>query len=569
MTSLGRRRAVLVAGLALLALGFVVLKVYRGRVPAPHTERPRWNVVIVLTDDQRFDTLWAMPRVERLLVEPGTLFANSFASDPICCPFRAGLISGGFYSHHTNVLTAAPPNGSAIRFDDRDTLPVRLARQGYRTGLVGKYMNGLRRLQPRIPPGWSRFVGTTRSQDWSHPEFLVGESGADAPGRGELVTPDSYITYFEQGEALAFLDRFAGEPFFLLLATDAPHLPAQPAGRDAEQFADFSYRGRASAETDLADKPAYVRALAGGSGDAEGGDEAGERLGTDFPARQLRSLRAVDRAVEAVIAKLAQKGVLDRTIVFFTSDNGMLWGEHGLARKGLPYEESIRVPLVVRFPGGTRQKRSELVAADLDIPATVAQLTGLPPRGDGRSLLGLLRGGDPDWRRDLLLEGFGFDADGVPAWAALRGERWKYVEYADGEREVYDLAHDPYELESLSPSAEPAEVAAWSERLAKLHGLAIVTQDIPPAVAGQPYRVQLATWGGTPPLAWTVKRGALPPGITLSRDGVLFGVPAVAGSGKVTVAVEDSTRSPYNGAPKSFLRHYPWTVASAPSSPGE
>lgn len=552
-------QAALAPLLLLLAMGLGAFLACGQARPHDRAGGRPWNVLIVLTDDQRFDTLWAMPRVGRLLVEPGVLFANTFASNPICCPFRSSLLSGGFYSHNTNVLTAALPNGGVTRFVDRETLPVALKRRGYRTGLVGKYMNGLRRLAPHIPPGWDRFVGSTKINDWHHPEFLEGTSTAAAAGQGRLIVPDSYITYFERDQALAFLDRYAGEPFFLLLATDAPHLPAQPAGRDLKLFPDFAYHGRGVGETDLADKPRYVRELAGRGDDAEG-DGAAERLGEDFPVRQLRTLRAVDRAVETIVAKLREKRVLDRTVIFFTSDNGMLWGEHGLARKGLPYEESARVPLVVRFPGGRHGRRDELVAADLDIPATVEELAGLPRRGDGRSLLGLLRGGDPGWRTELLLEGFGFEADHVPAWAALRGARYKYVEYADGESELYDLAQDPFELESLAPARRPAEVAAMAARLASRHGLAIVTASLAPAAVGRALRVPLATWGGTPPLSFTVARGALPPGITLGADGVLAGTPAAAGAYTWTVEVRDSSRSPFHGGPKSFLRAFEWLI---------
>jgi len=421
-------------------------------------------------------------------------------------------------------------------------------------------MNGLRRLAPRIPPGWDRFVGSTRINDWRHPEFLEGASAAGAPGRGRLVVPDAYITYYERDQALAFLERYAGQPFFLLLATDAPHLPAQPAGRDLEQFPGFTYDGRGAGEKDLTDKPRYVRELAGHGGDSEG-DGAAERLGDDFPVRQLRTLRAVDRAVEAIVAKLEEKRVLDRTVIFFTSDNGMLWGEHGLARKGLPYEESARVPLVVRFPGGKPGRRDELVAADLDIPATVAELAGLPRRGDGRSLLGLLQGGDPGWRGELLLEGFGFEADRVPAWAALRTARYKYVEYADGESELYDLAKDPYELENLPPDLRPREVAGpLAARLAARHGLALAIDALPPAAVGRRLRLPLATWGGAPPLSFRVARGSLPPGVALGADGVLAGTPTAAGTYKWTVEVRDSSRSPFDGQPKSFLRAFDWTV---------
>lgn len=565
MTAGGKRTAaVLAVAVAVLALTGFLLRLRSQSLP-PTPEAP-WNLVVVLTDDQRFDTLWAMPRVSRLLVGEGTLFANAFASNPICCPFRSSLLSGGFYSHHTNVLTAAPPNGAARRFNDREALPVWLQRRGYRTALVGKYMNGLRRLAPSVPPGWTRFVGSTRVNDWFHPEYLVGTSGPAAAGQGELVLPETYVTYFEQTQALAFLDQAATGPFFLLFATNAPHLPAQPAGRDARLFPDYTYSGRGLGEADLGDKPSHVRALAG-SGDTGEGDSAEERFGNDFPARQLRTLRAVDRAVEAIIAKLKEKGVLERTVIVFTSDNGMLWGEHGLARKGLPYEEAIRVPLVVRLPGAGEQVRQELVAADLDVAATLADFAGLVPRGDGRSLRPLLGPDRVAWREELFFEGYGFETDRVPPWAAVRTARHKYVEYANGERELYDLSRDPYELESLSPAAVPKElVDPLVAVVRRRRGLAITTEELPDTTAGAPYDFTLEAWGGTPALAWKVVRGTLPPGIALAPEGRLSGAATEAGKFRVTVEVRDSSQSPYDGRPKLFLRAF--EIEVAPGSQG-
>lgn len=428
--------------------------------PAPS---PLPNILLIETDDQRWDTLWTMPLLERRLGRGGVTFSQAVVSNPICCPSRASLLSGGRASHDLPMRGVHPSQCAAATFDDRGTLAVELQRRGYFTGLVGKYLNGYDAIAPRVPPGWSRFVTRIGPPSFRDHRLVKGESTPDVAGQGRFRKIHQYLTDLERDEALAFLDqaRASGRPFFLWLTHHAPHRPATPDAGDAASFADFDYRDRAWGEEDLADKPDFVRR--GGAGFVAGLGGLKPALGqpgfpAEFPRAQARALQAVDRAVSALLDRLETLPPGRPTVVIFTSDNGLLWGEHRLYRKGMAYEEAIRVPLLVKTLGGlplAPGPRDALVAVDLDLGATLVELAGLPPRGAGTSLLPLLASANPPWRQEVVLEGFGLRD--VPPWVAVRDRRFKYVEYQDGQRELYDLGQDPFELHSRHGRPEERE----------------------------------------------------------------------------------------------------------------
>lgn len=534
----------------------------RGASPLP-------NILLIETDDQRADTLWAMPRVRRELAEQGVTFSLAVVSNPVCCPSRASLLAGGYYSHHVGVLTLGPPDGGAARFADGDSLAVRLKRQGYRTGLVGKYLNGYDEIAPRIPPGWDRFVTRIGPPHFFHHRLVIGEAGADGPSQGRIEEREQYLTYLERDEALRFLaeSRVEEQPFFLFLSTHAPHRPASPAPEDAAAFADFAYRERAYGEEDVSDKPASIVRMGAGFVASEGGQRptpGQPGFPPNFPRTQLRALRAVDRALGEIFDRLKSLPTTRPTVVFLTSDNGMLWGEHRLYRKGLPYEEAIRVPLLVRLPGIPAGERRHLVAIDLDVAPTILELAGLPTTGDGKSLLPILRDAAAPWRKEVLLQGYGLA--GVPPWAAIRSERFKYVEYADGGRELYDLERDPFELQSRHGAPE-LEATRTELRAAveAVRGLAFDAGALPIAVVGEPYRARLSATGGEPPYRWSIASGSLPPGLALAGDGEISGTPEKAEERSCLVAVSDSSASPRDGRAQTFHRllRIPFSPAAA------
>lgn len=497
------------------------------------------NFLIILTDDQRFDTLWAMPVVQSRLVDHGTSFTNAYVSTPQCCPARASILSGGFYAHNTGVLTIDPPNGGWEHMDDTNTIATQFQAAGYKTGMVGKYFN--RYDYNHIAPGWDRFN--------PHP------------------TIDTEVL---QNKALSFLNEVGEQPFLLYFATVAPHHPATPAPQDQALFPDYVYRERGFNETDFSDKPSWV----GGGPPYYPPYNSSQAEEDEFHRDQLRTLQGVDRAVDALLNRLQEQGKLDNTYVIFTSDNGFMWGEHGLFAKNRPYEESIRVPFVIAGPGIPVRSDPSLLVIDLDIAPTLRDLAGLDPLAtDGRSLEPLLMDPAAAWREDFLIEEYRkgtLDSFfmGTP-WAGIvsRGPDgyWKFIEYAGGQQELYDLDADPFELDSLH--ADPNRAAVKTRLAARLdqeRGLAIISSHGMGslwALLGQPYSYPVQAWGGDGNYSWSVQSGTLPPGTALDPvTGEIAGIPTELGEFTVTVRVQDSRLATHSGLPQSVVQEILFTV---------
>ena len=450
-----------------LAFGVLLVTACAGataRAAAPATARP--NIVVILSDDQRWDTLWGMPTVEGALASNGVTFANSFVVNPLCCPSRASLLTGR-YSHSTGVYLNRPPHGGFAGFDDRQTIATVLHAAGYETGLFGKYLNdyGSRaRDAAYTPPGWDRwsaFLGGPRYYD-----YRLSENGRV---RTFGHRAGDYSTAVLAREAVQFV-RGARRPFFLVLAPYAPHEPATPPPKYEDAFAHFSWwRPPSFNERDLSDKPAYIRRLGAMT-------ERQVARAERFRREQLEAALAVDDAVRSVLSALEQRGLLQTTFVAYTSDNGVAWGEHPLiaARKLVPYEEPIRVPLVIRYDPLVHEQPSQdgHLVLNIDLAPTIAAVAGTRlPGTQGRSLLPLLTSHRPlAWRSDFLVEHLaGPPQRDVPTYCAVRGERFKYVLYQTREEELYDLLRDPHELDNIA--SHPAAAATKSrlrQRLAQL-----------------------------------------------------------------------------------------------------
>jgi arylsulfatase A-like enzyme len=538
-------RACSLAAAALLA-GVAIAAAAAGAARAD--ERPP-NLIVFLTDDQRFDTLWAMPLVQSELAARGVRFEQAFVTTPQCCPFRASFLSGGHFAHDTGVLENAGPNGGATAFYDGTTLATRLQAAGYATALIGKYLNEYELLAPYIPPGWTHFEGVLGISVLPPAVYAVGSTTTQS-GVGELTPPiPEHDTDYLRDRALAFVDQHADGPFFLYLAFGAPHVPADGTPADASLFTDYLYRERAYAEPDPSDKPARILTAAAIFPALVAHEDTAHRA-------QLRSLQAVDRAVAAIVDRIEALELLDDTVLVFTSDNGLLWGEHYLFGKGEAYEESIRVPLVVVVPGVEPRSDERLVAANLDVPATLHELAGLPPLGSGASLLPLLADPELPGRGETLLE----QSRAGRVWAGLRvrdaSGDWKYVEDSAGERELYHLGPDPFEEQNLAGDPLQAErVADFASRLAQSRGLAITTHTAPSFTPGVPYAFPLSAWGGTPPYTWSVAAGELPDGLVLdAQTGVIAGLPADGASQTLAIRVEDSGVAAHVGTPQRYVR---------------
>ena len=514
----------------------------------------RYSFVLVLTDDQRWDTLDVMPVVLERMAARGVTFTNAVLTTPVCSPARASFHSGGYQSHNTGLLTNGLPLGGEDRFDDSRTLATTLQESGYKTGFVGKYLNFYPAMGPYVPPGWTRWVGHRwAANDWYDYSVVAGSSGAE-PGTGETNFPNDYLTDYQTDAALDFIRENSNSPFFLFVNPHAPHAPATPAPGDGALFPNFVHRGRAYLEDDLSDKPQWVR-------DAVPFDQTTR---DEFHREQLRSLQAVDRMMGALLDAIESRGRLDSTVFIFTSDNGLLWGEHGLTGKAKPYEEALRVPLVVLFPSAEPREVENLVAANLDVPATILDLAGASPETDGLTLMPLLLGEATPWRVELLIENAALERNEPLLWAGLlieRGpERWKYVEYGTGEKELYDLVGDPFEEQSVHLEF-PHLVDEFGRRLAPLKGLAIVDTAAPDGVVGQDYFFALQSWGGEGARYWSIAEGLLPEGTSLDPStGVVSGIPAEAGEWKVVLRLESDAIAAHSGVPQSFLRELDFRV---------
>ncbi|MCW5893167.1 MAG: sulfatase [bacterium] len=411
------------------------------------------NVVVIVTDDQRWDSLGFMPVVQSRLAGEGMRFDNAFVSTPVCCPSRATILTG-LWAHNHGTHTLVPPNGGATKFvgADTSTMATWLQAAGYRTGFFGKYLNGYRDLGPPakptwyVPPGWSRWRAM---REESYFDFdVVGEDGLVETFTGR----ESYSTDVLRDQALAFMDEAlaADEPFLVHFTPFGPHsardsVYPRPAPRHEGLFGDMPLPLPPNfEEVDVGDKPQSLQALPLGHLLRIG-------ISRESHRRHAATLQSIDEAVDAMLGRLEAAGALDDTVVIFTSDNGFTFGEHRLhLRKLCGFEECIRVPFVVRAPGfapaGTVSAR---LVQNIDIAPTVAALAGVVPPAlvDGRSVVPLLLGEEAGWRWELLFEQWQvFDNR---EFVALRTETWKFIEdITTGEQELYDLVGDPWELEN-------------------------------------------------------------------------------------------------------------------------
>jgi arylsulfatase A-like enzyme len=422
-----------------------------------NTRRP--DIVLILTDDQRYDTLWAMPTVQSQLVAKGIEFTDGYVSNPLCCPSRTTILTGR-YSHSTLVYTNKPGQryGGFPAFRDRWTIATALHETGYRTALFGKYLNGYR--TSYVPPGWDRWFAT-----WDQGGFY----GYSANSDGALSTFGSnaidYGTDVLAQRATSFIrSTNLGRSLFLYFAPHAPHEPATPAPEDETKFSNLEpWRPASYNEVNVSDKPEYIR--------EEALDGAMTAKIDRFRLDQYRSLLAVDRAVADIIDTLADTGRLSNTMLVFMSDNGMLWGEHRWNKKVVPYEESIRVPFVLRADSLVEAPRRDgHLVLNADLAPTFAQLAGIAaPDMEGQSLLPLIASPTASWRSDFLIEHLKMDPGGVPTYCGVHSSRYVYVDYTTGEEELYDLARDPLEL--TNRANDPAyrdERRALRDRLVQL-----------------------------------------------------------------------------------------------------
>lgn len=439
---------------------------------------PKPNIVLILSDDEDLGLHSYMPKARALLHEQGTTFDNSFVSYSFCCPARASILRGQ-YAHNTQIMGNEPPWGGYEKFQalghEESTIGTWLQDAGYHTAMIGKYLNRYVPGKDGVPPGWD---------DW----YVAGNAHLsydyDMNEDGRIVTygnePKDYLTDVMARHARGLIEQAAaaGQPLFLYVAPYTPHSPAVPAPRHADLFTEVALpRPPAFNESDVSDKPGLVRKLPVLSADDIDGME-------QFYRKRVQSLQAIDDLVETIVQALDATGQLDETYVIYTSDNGFHLGEHRMpGGKNMPYEEDIRVPLVVRGPGVPAGSHLEAMVLNIDLAPTFGEIAGIDPPGfvDGRSFLPLFDDSEHPWRQSFLIERRQLEAQLIDrtglagqqlvdaaAFTAMRSAEWIYVEHGTGERELYDMSADPYQLSNLAESTEPVVLKALSSRLLQL-----------------------------------------------------------------------------------------------------
>lgn len=398
-------------------------------------ESARPNIILVIADDQRADTLWAMPELQAI-ASRGTTFTNAFSTSALCCPARVSIYTG-LYAHESGVLRNSPPRGGWASADMSTTLFTELHDAGYRVGHIGKMLNGTP--TGAVAPGVDydcTFIGNG------------GYYGAGFVCNGETINTSSstYSTDFIIQRAQAFIASTPPDvPYFLALGVRAAHNPFTPATRDSGAFASYAY-SRANVNEDTSDKCPHLHNLPVKSSSASN------------TRKQLQTLLSVDRGMASLTAGLDWT----RTVFIYTSDQGIFNGEHRLGDKGAPYEETIRVPMVMVIPGSVGGVSNPNLVILQDLHLLIKDMAGIPIlsgwQGAAPSLRGALVSGIGGGHEYFYLSQFDqLDSAQKPGYIGVRDGRYKLIEWSYGCREFYDLQADPAELANLYVSPLYAE----------------------------------------------------------------------------------------------------------------
>lgn len=502
------------------------------RVEGSRAARP--NVVLIQTDDQSANTLRAkfrgldnrihraMPNTLDLIARQGTEFTRYYATQPVCGPSRAALLTGR-YAHTTGLKRNTGSSGGWTGWQQlpllNDNLATRLQDAGYRTVHIGKFTNDYTSAdgtpETVVPPGWDRWHTMSYSAPTLYYGYYLnrngvitgphGSAGYDAvsgevdpvtctadrlllPAAGECQLATDVYTRTAVREIRAAGNR----PLYLQLDYNTPHGDARPpvGPQPATRHYDTAFGNRMPRmpsfnEADIRDKPSWLKRVAEPMDRRET-----ERIDTRW-RKEMEALRDVDDGVAAIVKTLRRTGKLGNTYLVFLSDNGLFHGEHRLSSaKFLAYEPSARVPMMIRGPGVPAGRRSAELVGNVDIAPTVLDLAraGGRNRLDGRSLRPFWKDPKRRTRRPLLIEswigtgnparelkdaGLGpeLESSGAAAsvaapalnFRAVRAGRYKYIRYSSGDRELYDLARDPGELQNRISAPRYRPVRRWLE----------------------------------------------------------------------------------------------------------
>jgi N-acetylglucosamine-6-sulfatase len=478
----------LTAGIACLTLlAFLV------RGESSHAASSKPNVIMFTTDDQTFRDMAFMSKTQALIGNAGASFLHAYASDPLCCPSRV-TVQTGDYAHNTGVLGNTPPAGGYSSFNDKNDLPVWLQSDGYRTIHIGKMPNGFGEVtnDNYVPPGWGPYAGgvgpSSKGEFYgflgppsSYTGFTLDQNGVDKTYSSDDYSTDVYAD-LAVSRINSHLTNFPDSPFYMQVQFFAPHDPATPAPQYANAFSTALLPTDASFnEKNVKDKPGWIRGI------RRFGPGLIAKIQTRYQHR-LETLLSVDDAVEKIVHDLDEKGALGNTYLIFTSDQGLMQGQHRLHQgKFVAYDPSTQVPLEIRGPGIPAGSQPRALVWNGDITSTILQMAGAQPGlpQDGQSMLRYAQ--DPTLKstRPILFEtgppGTAFEpgtaaaakaGQGVkvskyvknldldhtaqfaraivaPRYRGIRTGRYLMVKYGDGSREMYDLSTDPLELNSV------------------------------------------------------------------------------------------------------------------------
>ncbi|MFZ2501747.1 MAG: sulfatase [Nocardioides sp.] len=410
---------------------------------------PRPNIVLITTDDQTIQDMSWLPKTRAALATAGVTFSTTLSPHPLCCPARAEILTGQYAQNNGVYSNSGATGGYAALREPDNTLPAWVQSAGYRTGFVGKFLNGYSWEAHGTPAGWDLWDPTILGT-YSYYGYTTANNGEP-----RLAPEGEYITDYVATTSRDLITRWAplDKPFFLWSSYVAPHRacptsedcsrPPIPEADYLEAYAtavNYAAAKPSFNERNVKDKPKRIR--------NRPKDPA--KMQELFLGR-IRSLASVDDAVADTVAALTEAGVLDNTVIIFTSDNGYLLGEHRQEGKRKAYEESLRVPLIIRGPGFGAGQVATQVATLVDLTPTIIQVSQASAGrvADGRSLLGAQTPVLATDRMTRLIQS-GADVIGTQTrlwdWRGIRERRYTFVRWRSGFVELYDRLKDPYQL---------------------------------------------------------------------------------------------------------------------------
>jgi len=485
--------------LIIALLSIAGLYLYRATSPLQkiekHVSSEQPNIVVILSDDQMVSDMEFMPYTNELIVDQGTNFSHAYTPFSACCPSRASILRGQ-YSHNTKVRYNKPPAGGYPVYlsegHDGADIGTWLQDAGYYTGLIGKYMNGYPRypdMKPsenyvpdtHVPLGWTEwhaflYVNSYRRFQMNHNGTIKSYNNTNSP-------EEIFQTDVERDLAVEFIERASesDQPFFLHLTPSPPHSPFTAADRHQGLFKNIKApRTPSFNEEDISDKPVFIQQRPQFTED--------EIKHIDFMYRErLKLLQSLDEMVLKVVETLEKTGELDNTYIIFTSDNGFRLGQHRFQKgKGMPYDEDIRVPFIVRGPDVLKGITRDEFVLNIDIAATAMDWAGaeIPEFVDGKSIQPILEAGESGevpWRDSILIQFWRRIGGGVKyMYVGVRTKLHKYIEWhympgfqtlATEEQnrfEIYDMVNDPFELDNAYFNTDPELLADLRATLSKL-----------------------------------------------------------------------------------------------------